>query len=176
MRKLICVVLMLLLICAPALSEYGNMGLLWIPKVGVEVPLNTPTKTKTAKEIIDEENNAVYYWRQRGSKWDIIGDHASQGFDAIKNCTLNTYAYIVTPTKSTMYRVIGMSIGHNYGKIITESGHYVTDMKNWADICLYTCNDATGKNISMVFLKKELEVDYDLYERSREYSAKNAAN
>ena len=67
-----------------------------------------------------------------------------------------------TPTSSRIYNWVATMLGRNTGNLISCSGQGLASIK-WADLCLYTCNDVGGENITMVFFKLQKEVKYPIY-------------
>lgn len=145
------------------IHKYGDAGTLVLPWQDFSVPLYNGKTTKNAQTIVDRENSAEIKRRFGGGHCDYIADHAGQGFDIIRECKFNTPAVIQTPTSTKIYRWTATMNGRNTGKnLIACTGQALTSVK-WADLCLYTCNDAGGKNITMVFFKLQEEVKYPLY-------------
>lgn len=143
---------------------YGDSGVLILPWLDFAVPLYNGKAVKNAQGIVDRENSAEIKRRFGGGHCDYIADHAGQGFDIIKECKHTYPAVVQTPTSSRIYRWEATMLGRNTGKnLIACSGQALTNIK-WADLCLYTCNDSTGKDITMVFFKLQEEVKYPIYE------------
>lgn len=142
---------------------YGDAGALILPWQDFCIPLYNGKTTKNTQAIVDMENSAVIKRRFGGGHCDYIADHASQGFSIIRECTYTTPAVVQTPASSRIYRWAATMLGTNTGKnLIACTGQALTSVK-WADLCLYTCNDAGGKNITMVFFKQQETVPYELY-------------
>ena len=94
---------------------------------------------------------------------DYIADHAGQGFDIIRRCTYyNLQAIVQTPTRSRIYNWVATMLGRNTGNLISCSGQGLASIK-WADLCLYTCNDVGGENITMVFFKLSETINRPIY-------------
>jgi len=145
------------------ISKYGDSGVLILPQQQYSVPLYDGNVVKNAQAIVDAENSAVIKRKFGGGHCDYIGDHAGQGFDIIRQCTLYTIAVVQTPTSSRIYRWLASMTGKNTGKnLITCSGQALTQIK-WADLCLYACNDSKGKDITMVFFELLEESKRQLY-------------
>lgn len=142
---------------------YGDAGALILPWQDFCIPIYNGKVVKNSQAIVDRENSAVIKRRFGGGHCDYIADHASQGFTIIRQCTLTTPAVVQTPTSSRIYRWTATMLGRNTGKnLIACTGQPLTKVK-WADLCLYTCNDTTGKEITMVFFKLQETVPRELY-------------
>lgn len=143
-------------------KHYGDAGVLILPWQNYSIPLYHKRKGHV-KEIIDEEDSAVYdefFYKHCHD----IGDHASQGFRIIKECGYTCPAIIQTPGKTRIYRWVASMEGRNTGSHqITATGQRQEDV-TWAELCLSTCNGADGKSLFMVFFKFQEEVDYEMYE------------
>lgn len=143
----------------------GEAGLLYIPDVSVSLPLYYKGKLslKKSQAIVDRENSGIYAKNFGGGHCDYIGDHAAQGFDAILKCKLYDPAIVQGDNYSQLYQCVAIMPGTNVGSnLITCCGQKLTKIK-WADLCCYTCNDMTGKNITMVFFKKTIRYNYPIY-------------
>lgn len=142
---------------------YGDAGYFYIPDLNVQVPLYNKGNRPNAQDVVDRENSALLCRNFRGGHCSYVADHASQGFNKIKKCTLDTLAYIVTETSTQFYYCVGVAIGRNTGTdLVTNSGQRVSRIA-WADLCAYCCNDTSGKNISMVFFKAGPRLNYPLF-------------
>lgn len=147
------------------MAQYGDAGVLILPQQQFSVSLyNGKDKSaKNAQAIVDRENSAEIKRHFGGGRCDYIADHAAQGFSIIRQCTLYSMAIVQTPTSSRIYRWLATMTGRNTGKnLITCSGQALTKIK-WADLCLYTCNDSAGKDITMVFFELLEESKKTLY-------------
>lgn len=141
----------------------GDAGFLYIPGVNLKVPLYYKSKTKNSQAVVDEENSALYCQKYKGGHCDYIADHAGQGFDAIKRCTIGMLAFIVTPNSTTYYECVQITKGENRkSSLVTIGGQNVHKIK-WANLCCYTCNDSEGKSITMVFFNGSYKVDKQLF-------------
>ena len=141
----------------------GDAGFLYIPGVNLKVPLYDKSKTKNSQAVVDAKNSAIYCRKFKGGHCDYIVDHASQGFDAIKRCTLGMGAYIVKPDSTTYYECVQITNGVNKKtSLVTIGGQNVHKIK-WADLCCYTCNSADGKDIAMVFFKTGYKINKQLF-------------
>lgn len=156
------------------IKQYGDAGVLILPWQDFSVPIYLIKSGDSGQDICDLENAAVYKRNFGGGHCDYIGDHQSQGFDIIRELKFTHPAVIQTPTSSKIYRWAATMRGTNTGtKLIGCSGQSLSSVK-WADLCLYTCNDAEGRDITMVFLKLQETVDYPMYDV--EEGAKMAIN
>lgn len=145
------------------IQPYGDSGVLILPWQDYSVPLYNGKAVKNAQAIVDRENSAVIKRRFGGGHCDYIGDHAGQGFDIIRECRLYTPAVVQTPKESRIYRWAATMTGTNTGKdLILVTGQSVKKVK-WADLVLYTCNDAGGRDITMVFFKHQMTLNYPAY-------------
>lgn len=145
------------------IQPYGDAGVLILPWQDYSVPLYNGKAVKNAQPIVDRENSAEIKRRFGGGHCDYIADHAGQGFDIIRECRLNTPAVIQTPTASRIYRWAATMQGTNTGtNLVTCSGQKLTAVR-WADLCLYCCNDAGGRNITMVFFRLQEELNRAIY-------------
>jgi len=156
------------------IQSYGDAGVLILPWQDFSVPIYLIKSNESGQDICDLENAAVYKRNYGGGHCDYIGDHQSQGFGIIRELKFTHPAIIQTPTSSRIYRWAATMRGTNTGtKLIACSGQSLSSVK-WADLCLYTCNDAEGRDITMVFLKLQETVDYPMYDV--EEGAKMAIN
>ena len=145
------------------MCKYGDAGLLVLPWQNFSVPLYDGNAVKNSQALVDAENSAVIKRKWRGGHCDYIADHAGQGFDIIRRCTyVNMQAIVQTPKSSRIYNWVATMLGRNTGNLITCSGQGLAKIK-WADLCLYTCNDAAGKNITMVFFKLSETINRPIY-------------
>ena len=145
--------------------KYGDAGCLYIPDINILIPLydKSGLSQKQSQALVDRADSAVLCRRYGGGHCDYIADHAAQGFEVIKKCNLFTVAVIQTPDAAQCYQCVAVMPGTNTGSnLLTCTGQSLKKVK-WADLCLYTCNDATGKNITMVFFKKSIRYPYPIY-------------
>lgn len=142
---------------------YGDAGFLYIPNLSFSVPLYEPKKGVKSQDIVDRDNSAIIKRRFNGGHCDYIADHAKQGFNVIKRCQIDMLAVVETETATHTYKCVAIMPGTNTGyTLITCTGQKLTAVR-WADLCLYTCNDSTGKSITMVFFKKAETVNKPIY-------------
>lgn len=146
-------------------NVYGDAGYFCIPNVGLEVPLYNKGKLKSAQSLVDKENSAVLCKKWKNGHCDYVVDHAGQGFDKIKKCTIEMPAFIVTEDSTQYYSCVGILKGINTKQdLITSSGQSLPKIK-WADLCAYCCDDMFERNITMVFFKKGVKVDRNIFKR-----------
>ena len=119
------------------LSAYDSGGRLSIPDVGVDVGLYLTG----AQEVCDAKDAAVYF---RLGNCSVIGDHCTQGFDAIKKCKIGTIAYV----NDIAYECVCVMKGHNTGKDLTDKYNVsLTANGDPTTLLCCTCSDLTGKNV-----------------------------
>ena len=145
------------------IKRYGDAGALVLPWQDFSVPIYNGKAAETAQAIVDRENSAVIKRRFGGGHCDYIADHAGQGFDIIQECKLNTPAVVQTPTSSRIYRWAATMLGTNTGKDLILANGQSLKKVGWADLALYTCNDAGGRNITMVFFRLQEELNRAIY-------------
>jgi hypothetical protein len=145
------------------IPKYGDAGVLILPWQAFSVPLYDGNAVKNSQAIVDMENAAVIKRKWRGGHCDYIADHAGQGFDIIRKCTyINLQAIVQTPKRAQIYNWVATMNGRNTGNLITCTGQSLSSVK-WADLCLYTCNDLTGKDITMVFFRLSETINHPIY-------------
>ena len=143
--------------------KYGDAGFFCIPDVALSVPLYEYKSGVNGQKVVDNENSALIKRRFKKGHCDYIADHAAQGFNAIKRCTIGMAGVIQTKTNATIYQCIAIMPGTNIKtNLLTCTGQYLTKIK-WADLCCYCCNDETGKSITMVFFKKTATMGKPIY-------------
>ena len=140
---------------------YGDAGVLILPWNDFAVPLYG-VQSGSGQDICDRENSAVYKKRYRGGHCDIICDHASQGFDVIKQCGYTSPAVVQTPKSARIYRWEAAMLGRNHNGLYACNGARL-DKIRWADLIMYTCNDAAGKDITIVFFTLQQEFKHEIY-------------
>ena len=135
--------------------DLGDAGYFYIPSVEIGVSLYYKLRGKdNFQKIVDAKNSALYLPSCRESGCGYIVDHASQGFDKIKECKLGNYAYIKTEEDIRVFKCIEITYGENLCNDLLTIGHqYLTDV-GWAELCCYTCSDSTQVNIIMLFFKE----------------------
>ena len=146
-----------------ATHVYGDAGFLYIPDISLSVPLYEGKSNVNGQKTVDRENSALIKRRFGGGHCDYIADHAAQGFDTIKRCHIGMAAVIQTPELAHIYQCVAAMPGTNTGSnLITCTGQKLTAVR-WADLCLYCCNDMTGRSISMVFFKRTATMNRPIY-------------
>ena len=142
---------------------FGDAGYFYIPDAGVRVPLYAKGSRKIAQDTVDAEDSALLASGINGGHCAYIADHAAQGFDAIKRCTLGTLAYIVTPNSTRFYICNAVTEGTNLKTDLVTLGNERLSRIQWADLCAYCCNDDKGRSISMVFFRAGTRLPYNLF-------------
>lgn len=144
-------------------TVYGDAGFFYIPDLGVKLPLFERNKNVAGQTIVDRENSAEIFRHFGGSHCDYIADHASQGFNAIKKCTLGMAAVVQTRKDAKIYMCVAIMPGTNIKtNLVTCCGQKLTKVQ-WADLCCYCCNDSEGKSITMVFFKETAHFKHPIY-------------
>ena len=102
--------------------------------------------------IVDALDSATFFTTSSGST--VIGDHAEQGFDAIKRCSVGMVAEIQKRDSSIeLYTCIGVIQGINNGKYLTDlEGNKLYDLYPNTLLC-YTCNDS-WESVTVVLFNK----------------------
>ena len=131
----------------------GSAGCLYIPDVGLSVPLNwAACSVYQDQAITDAPNSAICYQPHILMSCYLIGDHHNQGFDAMKSSEVGyTKAYIVNPDGSTdTYICTANFLGHNTETMLTDSDYNDLYDANPGGLCMYTCNE-NWMNITVTF-------------------------
>lgn len=128
-------------------ARRGSLGRLSIPSVGIDVAVFGGM----SQGIVDAADSAALFGLHGGS---IIGDHNYQGFGRIRNMRVGSYAYFEDGNTKTRYVCTGK---------ITNGTNTKADLVNASGGCvcggapggyvLYTCNDWSGRSITIVFLQ-----------------------
>lgn len=129
------------------IQRRGNIGRLSIPSVGIDVAVFP----SISQAVCDAPDSAILFDLHGGN---IIGDHNYQGFGRIRNMAIGSYAYIENGNTKTKFVCTGK---------ITNGTNTKYDLVNGAGACicrgapggyvLYTCNDWSGRSITIVFLQ-----------------------
>lgn len=88
-----------------------------------------------------------------GSASTIIGDHASQGFDALYACTEGTRAYMDYGAYRPEYICVGVEQGYNLDTDTTDELNNSVNYKNAGGIRCETCNDSKGVSITIAYFQ-----------------------
>lgn len=146
--------------------EYGDAGVLFIPDCDIQRPLYSKIrKASNGQDIVDAENSA--YYQVFKDYANIIGDHASQGFNKIKSLPIYTWAFIQTKKDTQAYYCIGELLGtrRKDDRIYLPNGQRVTRIK-WADLLCCTCNNDDSTQETIVLFKKSFHLDYPMYKEA----------
>lgn len=125
----------------------GSLGRLSIPSVGVDVAVFGGM----SQGIVDAADSAACFGFHGGT---IIGDHNYQGFGRIRSMRVGSYAYFEDGNTKTRYVCTGkISNGVNTkSDLVNASGGCVCGGAPGGYV-LYTCNDWSGRSITIVFLQ-----------------------
>lgn len=137
----------------PSGGGAGNAGTLYIPSVGLTVPIYEGTWNLSADQaIVDRQNSAVYGPAGYYACCDFIADHTDQGFSKIKEAEPGwTKAYVVRTDGSVQtYICTDKFKGHNTGDDLTDWSGNSIKQNNAGGLGMYTCNE-NWRNITIVF-------------------------
>ena len=96
------------------------------------------------------KNSAVVFKQQDTDFW-IIGDHAHQGFKAIKKAIPNeTKAYL----NGYEYICVDSINGKNLGYLVDSNENNISSYNGKVDLCMYTCKDSKAVNIYITMWKQ----------------------
>lgn len=143
----------------PAASKgYDYIGRWSISSVGVDVAVYGDYYVETApgsgdyvllkkrQARVDDVDSAVYF---EFNGVYIIGDHNYQGFDAIKQCTVGTTAYLDGVVNAGSYHCVAVIQGHNTKYDLTDRNYVsICTLYPGATVC-YTCNE-NDYNVTIV--------------------------
>ena len=132
-------------------GAYGDGGNLFIPSVGVEVPLYKTEGDEHGQEITDRGYSAALL---TSFAMPVIADHKNQGFERIKTCLPNkTKALILTRNQVEEYLCTARMVGSNVeDDILDDQGNSID--YSGADLCLYTCNE-DWRHVTIVLFDKK---------------------
>lgn len=128
--------------CAQRSVDNGANGRWSIPSVGVNVATyfynSWADDLYIAQAIVDAPDSAIL---QEWNSVQVIGDHANQGFSAIKSCSVGSKAYMDYGTYTQEYVCVEVGTGYNppSGNMTDENGVRIWD-RNAGGITCYTCN------------------------------------
>ena len=128
--------------CAQRSVDNGAYGRWSIPSVGVNVATyfynSWADDLYIAQAIVDAPDSAIL---QEWNSVQVIGDHANQGFSAIKSCSVGSKAYMDYGTYTQEYVCVEVGTGYNppSGNMTDENGVRIWD-RNAGGITCYTCN------------------------------------
>ena len=126
-------------------GDYGDFGRLYIGDFSVAL------WAIEEQWLVDEENAAAVYFRD-GSL--VIGDHANQGFDVIKDLSLGDACEIKHADGSVgvyVCKEIDYNC-HNTGYDLVRSD-WTTLCSGYSDIVMYTCNES-WQDVTCVWFDK----------------------
>lgn len=125
----------------------GSLGRLSIPSVGIDVAVFGGM----SQGIVDAADSAALFGLHGGA---ILGDHNYQGFGRIRNMRVGSYAYFEDGNTKTRYVCTGkITNGTNTKRdLVNASGQCVCGGAPGGYV-LYTCNDWSGRSITVVFLQ-----------------------
>lgn len=147
-----------------SIDDYGATGRWVIPSLGIDVacyyyPTFCPEEeiadkmeslVATAQAIVDAPDSA---WLGDSFVDQIIGDHASQGFDALYACTEGTRAYMDYGAYRQEYICVGVEQGYNLDTDTTDELNNSVNYKNAGGIRCETCNDSKGVSITIAYFQ-----------------------
>lgn len=126
----------------------GYVGYLSSKSLGLGVRVYKGPEGKKNQYIVDRENSA--YGFTYGEQY-MIADHVHQGFYKIKNAVPGE---TTLKFKGITYKCSKKFNGKNTGESITYLNGNDIINSNKGGLTLYTCNDASGKNVTVTFWKK----------------------
>ena len=100
-----------------------------------------------SQSVVDAADSAVYYdWGNN----ICIADHAYQGFSIIRSLGPGAQATITNGSQVTYLTMIASYQGTNTGHGVNlADGTYAETVP--ASYCMYTCNDETGKSVTVTY-------------------------
>lgn len=143
--------------CAQRSVDNGAVGRWSIPSVGVNVATyfynSWADDLYIAQAIVDAPDSAIL---QEWNSVQVIGDHANQGFNAIKSCSVGSKAYMDYGTYTQEYVCVEIATGYNppSGDMTDENGVSIWD-RNAGGITCYTCNG--NYYVTLVFFQPVYE-------------------
>ena len=127
-------------------GTYEMIGRLYIP----DISLNTALFNTNSQEIVDAQDSAACF---KSGDTFLVADHWYFGFDKIKDCKKGSVAYIDTGETVYEYVCTDVILGHNTGKILTDSkDNSLMYNVNTDGLTIYTCVNG-WKNIRIAFFK-----------------------
>ena len=121
-------------------SPLGDAGRLYVPSLDLSVALyEIPEDGSGAQHVTDAVDSAAYLCNYGPQA--VVADHSHQGFNAIKNSTEETMAYIKTVNAIKMYTFMSKDQNsRNDDEIVWDSnGNSIYDYPGNGITC-YTCN------------------------------------
>lgn len=128
-------------------NRRGSAGRLFCPEVGIDVAL-----FRSYTQSVCDATDSACWFELNGQS--AIGDHNFQGFTRIKRMIPGkTIVYINDGYTVQKYKCIDKMCGHNEKNYFaTASGTPLGELYP-NSLMLYTCNDLTSRNITMVYLQ-----------------------
>ena len=123
------------------LSDYPDAyGILRIPSIGIDVVLYSSSIYSSSQWIVDNKNSAAYLLASDSYGFNIIADHAHQGFSAIQySKPTQTVAYLEKSDGTQKYVCTAKIVGKNTGtKLVDENGVFIGDLQ-YGNLVMYTC-------------------------------------
>lgn len=150
--------LLVLAVCAifiiplniPAASAENTGSASTIKSPEEEIADKMESLVATAQAIVDAPDSA---WLGDSFVGQIIGDHASQGFDALYACTEGTRAYMDYGAYRPEYICVGVEQSYNLDTDTTDELNNSVNYKNAGGIRCETCNDSKGVSITIAYVQ-----------------------
>ena len=133
-------------------AEQGNYGVLYIPSIETHVKLNT-SEYKYWQYTVDNEDSALFF---SVCNADVIADHVNQSFANLKYVNIGDELQIMNGDRLFTYKCVLNSKGYNTS-VNGRPGLYFTDYSDayyYGGLTLYTCLDASGKNVTITHWDK----------------------
>ena len=133
-------------------AEQGNYGVLYIPSIDTHVKLNT-SEYKYWQYTVDKEDSALLF---NVLDAGVIADHVNQSFANLKCVNIGDELQIMNGDELSIYKCVLNSKGYNT-TLNGRPGLYFTDYSDayhYGGLTLYTCLDASGKNVTITHWDK----------------------
>ena len=133
-------------------AEQGNYGVLYIPSIDTHVKLNT-SEYKYWQYTVDKEDSALLF---NVLDAGVIADHVNQSFANLKCVNIGDELQIMNGDELSIYKCVLNSKGYNTS-VNGRPGLYFTDYSDayyYGGLTLYTCLDASGKNVTITHWDK----------------------
>lgn len=133
-------------------AEQGNYGVLYIPSIETHVKLNT-SEYKYWQYTVDNEDSALFF---NVLDAGVIADHVNQSFANLKYVNIGDELQIMNGDRLFTYKCVLNSKGYNTS-VNGRPGLYFTDYSDayyYGGLTLYTCLDASGKNVTITHWDK----------------------
>lgn len=134
-------------------DDYRYIGRLYIEDAAKK--LNVGLYDTLSQELVDRPDAAFSMIRNRVT---LIGDHDNDGFNIIKSPTLNDRISITRPRGTTEVYVFdhidrgGKNLGYD---MVDGAGNSIFVENDAYQLCLATCNDSGGVNVTITFWRLE---------------------